>query len=88
MPMNERIGYDNANYLANCSQNLAPYTNIDAHNLASYVILNSSQINENSTSCANGNTHDLASYVANNSSQINENSARYSQLDIDFKKQC
>jgi hypothetical protein len=72
MPMNERIGYDNANYLANCSQNLAPYANIDAHNLASYVILNSSRINENSTSCANGNTHDLASYVAPNSSQIKE----------------
>ena len=42
MPMNERIGYDNANYFANYSQNLAPYANIDAHNLASYVTPNSS----------------------------------------------
>jgi hypothetical protein len=31
-PMNERIGYDNANYLANCSQNSAPYANAPIHN--------------------------------------------------------
>jgi hypothetical protein len=42
MPMNKRIGYDNANYLAYYSQNLAPYTNIDVHNSASYVTSNSS----------------------------------------------
>jgi hypothetical protein len=27
MPMNKRIGYDNPNYLANCSENSAPYAN-------------------------------------------------------------
>jgi hypothetical protein len=46
IPMNERISYDNANYLANFSQNSAPYANIDAHILASYVTSNSSQINK------------------------------------------
>ena len=64
MPMNERIGYDNANYFANCSQNSAPYANAPINNSASYVTINSSQTNENSIRCANGNTHDLASYVA------------------------
>jgi len=48
MPLNERIGYDNANYLANCSQNSAPYANAPIHNSASYVTLNSSRINDNS----------------------------------------
>jgi hypothetical protein len=47
MPMNKRIGYDNANYLANYSQNSPPYANIDAHNSASYVTSNSSRINKN-----------------------------------------
>jgi hypothetical protein len=42
MPMNERIGYDNANYLVNCSQNSAPYANASIHNSASHVTLNSS----------------------------------------------
>jgi hypothetical protein len=42
MPMNERIGYDNANYLANYSQNSASYANASIHNLASHVTLNSS----------------------------------------------
>jgi hypothetical protein len=51
---------------------LAPYANIDAHNSASYVTSNSSQINENSARCVNGNTHDLASYVAPSSIRINE----------------
>ena len=64
MPMNERIGYDNANYFANCSQNSAPYANAPINNSASYVTLNSSQFNENSSRCANGNTHDSASYIA------------------------
>jgi hypothetical protein len=40
LPMNERIGYDNTNYFANCSQNLAPYINVHIHNLASYVTSN------------------------------------------------
>ena len=34
MPMNERIGYNNANYLANCSENSSPYANAPIHNLA------------------------------------------------------
>ena len=72
MPMNERIGYDNANYFANCSLNSAPYANAPIDNSTSYVTLNSSQFNENSSRCANGNTHDLASYVAPSFSRINE----------------
>ena len=48
MPMNKRIGYDNTIYLANCSQNLAPYANATILNSASYVTHNSSRINENS----------------------------------------
>jgi hypothetical protein len=68
MTMNEKIGYDYANYLANYSQNSAPYANVHIHNLAS----NSSRINENSARCANGNTHDSASHIAPNSSRINE----------------
>jgi hypothetical protein len=72
MSMNERIDYDNANYLASCSQNLAPYTNVHAHNLASHVTPNSSRINENLASYANGHSHDSTSYVASNSSRINE----------------
>ena len=47
IPMNERIGYDNANYLTNCSQNSAPYTNAPIHNSASHVTPNSSRINKN-----------------------------------------
>jgi hypothetical protein len=66
--MNERTDYDNTNYLANYSQNSAPYANIDAHNLASYVTFNSNRVNENSARCANGNTHDSALYVAPSSS--------------------
>jgi hypothetical protein len=42
LPMNERIGYDNASYLANCSQNLAPYANAHINNLASCVTQSSS----------------------------------------------
>ena len=48
MPMNERIGYDNANYLANYSKNSASYANAPIHNSAPYVTPNSSRINENS----------------------------------------
>jgi hypothetical protein len=47
--MNERIGFNNANYLANCSQSSAPYTNAHIHNSASHVTPNSSRINETST---------------------------------------
>ena len=47
MPMNERIGYNNANYLANCSENSAPYANAHIHNSAPYVTPNSSRINDN-----------------------------------------
>jgi hypothetical protein len=72
MPMNERIGYDNTNYLPNCSQNSAPYASAPIHNSTSYVTPNSSRINENSARYANGNTHDSASYVAHSSSRINE----------------
>ena len=68
MPMNERIGYDNANYLANCSQNSAPYANAPIHNWASHVTPNSSQINENSARYLGVNTHDLASRVTSNHS--------------------
>ena len=38
MPMNERIGYNNANYLANCSENSAPYANAPIHNSTSHVV--------------------------------------------------
>jgi hypothetical protein len=61
MPMNERIGYNNANYLANCSQNLAPNANAPIHNLASHVTPNSSRINETSARYLSANTHDSAS---------------------------
>jgi hypothetical protein len=65
MSMNERIDYNNANYLANCSQNLAPYANAPIHNSVSFVTLNSSQIiNDNLARCAIGNIHNSASYVA------------------------
>ena len=68
MPMNERIGYDNANYLANCSQYSAPYANAHIHNSASHVTPNSSQINENSARYLSANTHDSASCVTSNHS--------------------
>jgi len=42
MPMNERIGYDNANNFANCSQNSAPYANAPINNSALHFTLNSS----------------------------------------------
>jgi hypothetical protein len=80
MPMNERIGYDNANYLANCSQNLAPYANAPIHNSALYVTPNSSRINENSTRYSIANTHDLVSHVTSNHSQINENLAPHVRI--------
>jgi hypothetical protein len=63
MPMNERISYDNANYLANCSQNLAPNANAPIHNSASHVTPNSSRINETSAKYLSANTHDSASRV-------------------------
>ena len=68
IPMNERIGYDNANYLANCSQNSAPYANANIHNSPSHVTPNSSRINENSARYLSANTHDLASRVTSNHS--------------------
>ena len=75
MPMNERIGYNNVNYLANCSQNLAPYANAHIRNSASHVTPNSSRINKNSARYLTANTHDSASRVTSNHNQINENSA-------------
>ena len=80
MLMNERIGYDNANYLANCSQNSVPYANVHIHNSASHVTPNSSRINENSARCLSANTYDSASRVTNNHSRINENSAPYAKI--------
>jgi hypothetical protein len=80
LPMNERIDYDNANYLANCSQNSAPYTNVHIHNLASYVTSNLSRIKENSARCLGANTHDLVSRVTSNHSRINGNSAPYAKI--------
>jgi hypothetical protein len=68
MPMSERIGYDNANYLAYCSQNLAPYANVYIHNSASYVTPNSSRINENSAKCKRAIACDSASYATPSSS--------------------
>jgi hypothetical protein len=63
MPMNERIGYDNANYLANRSSNLAPNANAPIHNLALHVTPNSSRINETLARYLSANTHDSASRV-------------------------
>lgn len=74
MPMSKRIGYNNINYLSNYSQNSAPYSNICAHELASYGTLNLSQINENSARFANGEFHVSAPYITQNLSRINESS--------------
>ena len=68
MPMNERIRYDNANYLANCSQSLASYANANIYNLASHVTPNSSRINENSAPYAKINAHNSALYFAHDHS--------------------
>jgi hypothetical protein len=73
MPMNERIGYDDVNYLANYSPNLEPYANAHINNLASCVAQSSSQIDERWIS---SNTHNSASSFTINSSRINKNSAR------------
>ena len=75
MPMNERIGYDNTNYLANCSQNSAPYANAPIHNLASYITPNSSRINKISVRHSSTKTRDSALYVALKSSRIDEDLA-------------
>jgi hypothetical protein len=56
MPMNERIGFDNINYLANCSQNLAPYANAPIRNSASHVTPNSSRISKISARYLSANT--------------------------------
>jgi hypothetical protein len=72
MPMNERIGFDNTNYLTNCSQNSAPYANAPIHNSAPHVTSNSSRINKNSARYVSANTHDSVSRVISNHSQINE----------------
>jgi hypothetical protein len=80
LSMNERIGYDNANYLANCSQNSAPYANALIHNLAPHVTSNLSRINKNSARYVSANTHDSASRVINNHSRINGNSAPYAMI--------
>jgi len=68
------------NYLANCSQNSAPYANAPIHNLGSHVTSNSSQINENSVRYLSANTHDLASRVTSNHSRINGNLAPYASV--------
>ena len=60
MPMNERIGYNNANYFANCSKNSAPYANAPIHNSTSYVTPNSSRIDKISARHASAKTRDLA----------------------------
>jgi hypothetical protein len=80
MSMNERIGFNNANYLSNCSQSSAPYTNAHIHNLASHVTSNSSRIKETSARYLSANTHDSASRVTSNYSQINKNSAPYAKI--------
>ena len=80
MSMNERIGYNNANYLVNCSKNSAPYANAPIHNSAPYVTPNSSRINENSARCLSANTYDSTSHVTSNHSRINENSAPYAKI--------
>jgi hypothetical protein len=80
LPMNKRIGYDNANYLANCSQNSMPYANAPTHNSASHVTFNSNRINENSARYLSANTYDSASHVTSNHSRINEKSAPYAKI--------
>ena len=65
MPMNERIGYNNANYLANCSQNSATYAKINAHNSASYFAHDHSRISEISARHSSAKTRDSALHVAN-----------------------
>jgi hypothetical protein len=73
MLMNERIGYDDVNYLANYSPNSAPYANAHINNSASCVAQSSSRIDERRIS---GNTHNLASSFTTNFRRINENSTR------------
>jgi hypothetical protein len=80
LSMNERIGYDNASYLVNCSQNSAYYTNAHIHNSASYVTSNLSRINEKSARCLSANTHDSVSCVTSNHSRINGNLAPYAKI--------
>ena len=65
MPMNERIGFDNANYLANCSQNSATYAKIDAHNSASYFAHDHSRISEIFARHSSAKTRDSALHIAN-----------------------
>jgi hypothetical protein len=72
MPMNERIGYDDINYLANYSPNSAPYANAHINNLTSCVAQSSSRIHENSARCANVNTQNSASRVVQSLSRIDE----------------
>jgi hypothetical protein len=75
IPMNERIGYDNANYLADCSQNSASYAKINAHNLALYFAHDQSRISKILARHSSNKTYDSAQHIANNYSRINENSA-------------
>jgi hypothetical protein len=82
MPMNEKIGFVNANYLANCSQNSASCANAPIHNSASYVTPNSSRFNKNLARYLSANTHDLASCVTSNHIRINENSAPYAKVNV------
>jgi hypothetical protein len=80
IPMNERIIYNNANYLANCSQNSASYATATIYILASYVTPNWSRINKNSARYFSANTHDSASRVTSNHNRINKNSAPYAKI--------
>jgi hypothetical protein len=80
MPINERIGYDNTNYLVNCSQNSAPYVNALIHNSAPHVTSNLSRINENSVRYVSANTYYSTSRVISNHSRIKENSAPYAMI--------
>jgi hypothetical protein len=80
MSIKERIDYDNANYLANCSQNSAPYANALIHNLAPHFTSNLIRINENSARYVSANTNDSASRVISNHSQINRNLALYAMI--------
>ena len=70
MSMNERIGYDEANYSANYSQ-----ISYDARHANRSKVLPT-----NSASYVNASFHNSTSHVTNNYGRINEILARYSVL--------
>jgi hypothetical protein len=80
MLMNAKIGFGKTNYLANCSQNSAPYANALIHNSASHVTPNSSPISKISARYLSANTHDSALHVTSNYSRIKQNSAPYAKI--------